>query len=124
MDMITGYHFCCSHSAALIGRRGLIRPMIRHPLLGCLVAWFTTDAEPQRMDVGLTSLTIKCDRMEYRYVARSPKLIPWLGSPARAAAPRDAVSDLEAFGRPETWLICESPVVGELFPQESRCLIR
>lgn len=102
------YHFTCAHGKRDIGTSNcLLIPQNRHPMLGCKVTWLTTESRADREATGLGQNTgLKCDRMQFRYVVRDPsECHPWLGSPERAAAPRQAVEDLESFGDPEHWWI-------------------
>ena len=60
------WHFCCRHSARRIGRYGLLLPHFQ-PVLKHRLIWLTTDREASRVALGLTSLTLMCDRMERLY---------------------------------------------------------
>jgi hypothetical protein len=107
------YHFTCRHSKSDIGTSNcLLRPMIRHPLMGCKVLWLTTEATPDRESTGLTMNLQRCDRMEFRYVVTDDveRCHPWLDSQARAIANPQVVSDMEEFGDPEHWWITTWPV--------------
>jgi hypothetical protein len=106
------YHFTCRHSKSDIGTSNcLLRPMIRHPLLGCKVLWLTTEATPDRERTGLTMNMVDCDRMKYRYVVTDlTGCRPWLGSPEREAASPRVIADVESFGDPEHWWITDRPI--------------
>jgi len=108
----TLYHFTCRHSKSDIGTSNcLLRPMIRHPLLGCKVLWLTTEASPDRLSTGLTMDRINCDRMEYRYVVTDlANCHPWLGSPERGAVSPKVLADIESLGDPDHWWITDRPV--------------
>jgi len=113
---MTLYHFTCAHGKSDIGTgpRALLIPH-RHPLLGADVklVWFTTLADPDEDEVGLTSSYIKCDRREYRYVIDEGVADGcrwWLESDERTAAPPQVIADLESFGKPETWWVSSRPV--------------
>ena len=111
------YHFCCQHSRRAIGTYGLLIPQIEHPLLGCRVVWLTTEAEPDRHATGLANETglLHCDRMEYRYVVSDlERARTWLQSPERAAAPPQAVADLESYGDAQHWWIANEPIRAKL----------
>lgn len=104
------WHFTCEHGYAGIGERGTIgcNPHLLLPRLGQLV-WMTDDPNPDRDDVGLTSATLSCDRMAYRYrVLSASRCIPW--NAVRHLAPAHILHDLESFGAPDTWWISRAPV--------------
>lgn len=109
---MTLWHFTCDHGYAGLGERGLLRPN-PHPLapeLGRIV-WLTSDPEPERDDVGLTSeMVLSCDRMAYRYRVThvSAACVPW--TTARGFVNAEFVKVAESFGRPETWWISPLPV--------------
>ena len=108
------YHFTCDHGRKGIGRRGLIRPLTKWKLV-----WLTSDPNPARDDVGLTSETglITCDRMSYRYIVDSHSAMPW--SVFREGLIRDPawaqiVEDMEYYGKPATWWVSAESVLGVL----------
>lgn len=103
------WHFTCDHGYAAIGKRGLLRPN-RHPLMPELgaVVWLTCDAMPDRDDVGLTSASLSCDRMAYRYRAKALEAVQWASV---ADLVRPAVrADLERFAEPAMWWVSITPV--------------
>jgi hypothetical protein len=107
---VTLWHFTCEHGHAAIGERGLLVPNHEVPVLGIgHVIWFTDNPEPDRIDVGLTSTILACDRMQYRYRALSAsKCIPYRA--LRYAIEPSWRSSLEQFGKPETWWISRVPI--------------
>lgn len=60
------YHFTCSDAAPLIAQSGHLRPFMQHQLDGRKLVWLTDLEVPTRAQLGLTSHTLRCDRMEYR----------------------------------------------------------
>lgn len=114
------YHYTCSHSAPLILRSGTVRPLGQ---LACLsgqmptdrhwmldIAWFTDLEEPLREALGLTSVTLQCDRTEWRLTVSDPStLLPW-SRYARRRVPVDQREDLERYGRPAHWWVSLEPV--------------
>jgi hypothetical protein len=100
---VTGlWHYTCQHGRDRIGKRGELRPNA-HPWLPLLgrVIWLTDDPTPTRDAVGLTSTTLTCDRMQYRYRVTETDAVPW--AQYRPAMPSDIVDDLERYGEPDTW---------------------
>lgn len=110
------FHFTCWHSHRQIKRtalRPLLLPQSRHPVSGLPpLLWLTTQPSPDPEATGLTSHTIQCDRMDFRYLARrTAACIPWLGSEFRASASPAWVAEAEAPGHdPENWLVSGWPV--------------
>lgn len=111
------WHFTCDHGHRAIGTRGLLKPNphVLMPVLGAVV-WLTQDGRPDRDDVGLTSTTLKCDRMAYRYrVAGIPMTGRDVGAVLPWATVRDRVdpivaADLERYADPSTWWLATVPV--------------
>jgi hypothetical protein len=112
------FHFTCEHFWWDIRAVGAVVPH-RHPLFPTLgpVVWFTTEREPDRYRVGLTSDTLACDRMAHRFrVAEHSTCIPWID--VREAMldgwqpgfDRETLHCFE-FGRaPHTWWLSRLPV--------------
>ena len=63
------YHFTCGHSAEEIKRSRWLRPNPQPQLDGRELVWLTDLESPSRDQLGLTSVALACDRMEYRVVA-------------------------------------------------------
>ena len=111
-DQTVLYHFTCEHGHGALGEMGYLVPQIRHPQLGCLVTWLTTEREPNREASGLGMHVTTCDRMAYRYLVCEPiKARPWIGSPERNAAPVPVLLDLERYGDPEHWWVTSRPTL-------------
>lgn len=62
------YHFTCSHGAEQIRAAGELRPHPQVQLGDMPLLWLTDLDEPTRYQIGLTSETLRCDRMEHRFV--------------------------------------------------------
>ena len=87
-----------------------------HPFMRGLgpLLWLTDLAEPPTKEsVGLQSTWISCDRMTYRYIVRCKAATHW--HEVRKLAPREVVTDLEAFGQPEHWWVVRRPVTAHEF---------
>ena len=86
---MTLYHYTCSHGAEGIRRTGVVKP---NPATA--MAWFTDLNPPVRDALGLTSVTLTCDRMEHRFtVADESGIQPyWL---VRRYLPREWRDGLE-----------------------------
>lgn len=113
----TLWHFTCAHGAARIGPRGTLHP-VPHPMLDPLgpIVWFTTDPDPARADVGLTSVTLPCDRLQYRYRVDRPRAaVRWVD--VRHRCDPEAVATLEATGRPGSWWLTTVPTVAVIAPR-------
>lgn len=75
-------HRTCSHHAAAIAADGFVKPMPQPA--GSDLSWWsdlTGQDETIRAALGLTSLTLSCDRMEHGFVSLAPTrrlfLRPW-----------------------------------------------
>ena len=72
MSAPTLYHYTCDHGRQLIGMRGKLKPN-RHPWLTRPLLWLTDLDHANIQALGLTSLTLDCDRTAWRYRIRTPK---------------------------------------------------
>lgn len=115
VDTPTLWHFTCSHAARAIGRRGVLRPHPQPALGGIELTWATDLHTPDRDGLGLTSLTLRCDRTGHRYRITEPHYFePWLLSGARAELLVDRrawrqVARLETDRRPDRWWVTTVP---------------
>lgn len=109
--MIALYHYCCSHSRADIGKRGVLRPHYQ-PYLDRSLIWFTDLAEPDREGLGLTSTIIACDRTEFRYrVTDERTCLPFSAWWQAERIDPLVVSELTfPPKRPKHWYVSEVPV--------------
>ena len=72
------FHFTCDHGLRGLGRTGRVRPRLQ-PFVNLTLAWFTDLPDPEPEEVGLTSSTLSCNRLEYRYtVDDETDIVPWL----------------------------------------------
>lgn len=121
------FHFTCSCCAPQIRRTGHLRSVLgwdrydaslqKNGLpasgLGARpgLVWLTPLSIPDSNALGLTSTFLKCDRTEWRVtVDRTPAVETWTDYKARTNPNRDWLAFLEAFGKPELWLVSESNV--------------
>jgi hypothetical protein len=109
------YHYTCHHTRKAMGTRGMLRPS--PTFWGPSVLWLTPQATPDRQGLGLTSMLLNCDRLDYRYVVEARDAEPWLESQLRIEAGLDAILALEVGAdgaRPETWWVLTHSVLGVL----------
>lgn len=110
---MTLFHYTCDHGYSRIMRDGVVKPgvmVLDHPLSQPL-AWFT-DLDGAVVDaLGLTSISLSCDRTAHRItVASGPPIIPWMT--ARCDSRYAALLPLEETpgAMPRHWFVSESPV--------------
>jgi len=105
------YHYTCRHRAALIGRVGMLFPT-RHPMLGPpALVWLTDMDVPDAQALGLTSVTLKCDRTEVRYAIERPgDCIRWIDWSEGRHVLRSVRSELSFGHKPAHWWVSEHPV--------------
>lgn len=108
------YHFTCDHGRDGIAQTGILLPRI-HPFMPHLgpLLWLTDVAVPTPEAVGLTSRSLTCDRLSYRYCVRTSAALPW--SQIRARANADVVATLESYGHPEHWWVARRPLTASEF---------
>lgn len=66
------YHYTCGHGAAGIGKTGLIDVFLQPPEGQVALTWLTDLEAPNRLALGLTSNTIQCDRLAFRFDVPEP----------------------------------------------------
>lgn len=106
------YHFTCSdHGLPGIERLGLLVPNPRG-LTPTPVVWLTDDPTPDRHDLGLTSLSLSCDRMEVRCVVENTRgaAMPWAYYCAKRGTPVGMRDILEFERDPSSWWVSEKPL--------------
>jgi len=106
------WHFTCGHSIAGIEATGQLRPN-RHPLLEEPLVWLTDLDVPFRDALGLTSLTLRCDRTEHRFAVTDPaSAVWWLSYVTSRGVPRDVYTDLASApgAMPRHWWVSTEPV--------------
>lgn len=125
--MTTLYHFTCDHGRAALGGRGDALPLrmhsqgrvdllpVEHRWMADLV-WFTDLGTPTRTALGLTSHTLPCDRLAYRYRALDTARVErWLDVCAAVAPRADYVNLHRSPGvLPGTWWVAWEAVSVEL----------
>jgi len=119
---MTLYHFTCDHGRAALGDIGTLLPLAdwnpeaatrippaRAWMTG--VIWLTSERRPDRVALGLTSDTITCDRMAYRYrTVGTHAAVPYLSWWRNI--PRKDHLDLTGWheARPGQWWVSTEPV--------------
>lgn len=100
------WHFTCEHAAIRILNDATLRPQRGGLSLGI---WLTDLPVPPRRALGLTSHTLRCDRMEYRFEVPDPvDVVPWLVlEPAMPAAIRELSETPGAM--PAHWFLTAFP---------------
>ena len=102
------YHFTClDHGLAGIESAGELRPN-EHPMIGFRLIWLTSDPDPVRDAVGLTSTFLTCDRTAARCtVTDTAHCLKWHGSNYRRLVHPANLAALEdpRWTRPDTWWI-------------------
>lgn len=108
------YHYTCrAHGEAGIRRAQKIRPY-PHLLLGHKLTWMTDMEIPDQWALGLTQMTLCCNRTEVRVTIKPHKddgtttVVPWWYW-ARIV-PRVARDLLEDIGLPMHWWVSPAPV--------------
>src|SRR5258708_39094220 len=72
------FHYTCSCCAEKIGESGRLKPSNYWITAGGdALVWLTDCATPDRFALGLTSLTLPCDRTEIRYIVETNNAEPW-----------------------------------------------
>lgn len=106
----TVWHYACAHSAQQIRVDGVVKPNPQPLLDRQVVSWFTDLGREHRYETGLTSHTIACDRMEFRFEVDLAGLL-WWPRAARLLNVERAVRDhLEAGRLPAHWWVALEPV--------------
>jgi hypothetical protein len=118
MSSLTLYHFTCDDhgypgitSSQTI--KGRTHPLFPH--LGPLV-WLTDQSEIiDPYDVGLTSEHLPCDRTAKRFFVTCKAAVPWTSLRVRVRP--EVLSDLESYGKPETWWVVRRPITRSEFEE-------
>lgn len=111
---MTLYHYTCEHAARALGYRGMLRPNA-HPLLrNVRLVWLTDMDIPDRVGLGLTSDSLSCDRLNFRYVVDVSDAVRWLDwCRGRGDVGSLAVHLLESGGRQcHHWFVLERSTLG------------
>ena len=106
---MTLYHRTCDDGARTICATGLLRPN-GHPRLRRPVVWMADRPDRGRLALGLTSLTLSCDRMAHLFAIPEPAAaIPWAAYASRMGYPVDLLGGRGA--QPSQWWVSEQPQV-------------
>lgn len=114
-DELTLYHFTCEHGYKGISLTRILLPNV-HPFMRGLgpLLWLTDFAEPPTPEsIGLQSMYLKCDRLQYRYSVHTKAAIAW--ADIRTRASKDVVATLESYGQPEHWYVVRRPLSASEF---------
>lgn len=105
------YHYTCDHAAPLILADGVLQP---HPIEG--LVWLTDLNPAPRIALGLTSFSLKCDRMAHVFTVAASDDIQWWMDYRRT---HPELRDKESCDgvMPMHWFVSEKPV--PLLRQES-----
>lgn len=108
------FHFTCDHRVQAIVGGGFLQPYPQPVLGGLPLVWLTNISSARRDWLGLSSTTLDCDRMTWRFkVERTPDVRSWYRYVAEGGhLPQWQVNLLAARrgARPEAWLVSERPV--------------
>lgn len=111
MSDLSLWHFTCRHSATGIRLEGMVRPWPQPLLAGTRLSWWTDLGVEHRFELGLTSQSIGCDRMEARFQAVDPAALTWWPKAARSLeVPQRVRDELEDGRLPAHWWISLEPV--------------
>lgn len=104
------FHYCCSHSAKSIRRDRVLKPHPQIVLDGRPMVWLTDLEVAGRDALGLTSVTLRCDRMQF--VATVEDDAPQRWTTFARLLRREQREALEAYegALPMHWWVSESPV--------------
>lgn len=78
--------------------------------------WLTDQAVPNREGLGLTSHTLKCDRLECQYVVeiKAGEAEPWMSSDVRTRLSSNVgFNDFEDGRQPQSWWIAKHAIFAE-----------
>lgn len=112
------YHYTCDHGAASIRATGWILPLGDIAPVGLApgvpsLLWLTDLDRPNRLALGLTSISISCDRTRYRFAIQpQPSITTWWRW-RRAHpefAPFAARIEEQPGSRPKHWWVSEIAV--------------
>lgn len=119
----TLWHYTCAHTWEALGDSGTLTPpwwqlhsvpqaMPREAIALLGLVWATDMDPPERHALGLTSATLRCDRMSHRYAVDAEYFIRW--GAMRHRLPRRLVDELEltAGAQPGRWWVTDTPVPG------------
>jgi len=104
------YHFTCSHAAPRIRTARWLVPHPQVVLGGCELIWLTDMDVPERLALGLTSYTLRCDRTEVRVTVVTAEAKHW-PTYARTVEPAQRRQlDFADGALPMHWWVADAPV--------------
>ena len=112
MNAPTLYHFTCEdHGAPGIRKKGLAIP--HRGMTPTPVVWLTDDPDATREELGLSSHSLTCDRMQVLFAAEGcRRAMPWREYKALRGLMIGVRELLEVPGcDPAKWWVCERPVL-------------
>ena len=123
--MTTLWHFTCEHGHAALGPAGIVKPAMLLtpagtdvPMQG-MFAWYTDLENPDPLAVGLTSVTLRCNRMAHRYrVTDDADVLPW--SDYAKFLPELDRTLATPGAQPDHWWAASAPVPVEYDPVRNR----
>jgi hypothetical protein len=107
------YHFTCRDAAPRIIGCGELRPHTQVQIGGTALVWLTDLERPNRYEIGLTSHTLHCDRMEFRFEADIEEPVRWVDY--LREQPRDVrltgrYLAMTSGAKPMHWYVSTEPV--------------
>lgn len=103
------YHYTCGHVAKRVTRRGFLKPTPQPTIGGIPLLWLTDMDPPVRDALGLTSISLQCDRMDYRYIVDTEDAVSWPVAAERFVRIRARLETQDGV-RPERWFVATRPV--------------
>jgi hypothetical protein len=106
------YHFTCRDGAAQVERCGELRPNPQPQLGGIPLLWLTDLDEPTRHQIGLTSATLACDRMQRRFAVDcdAQRWVDFVRTLTREQRRMARKLTLAAGAHPMHWYVRTTPV--------------
>lgn len=102
-------HLTCGHSYESIRREGFVIPVMQ-PVLGVELSWWTDAADwIDARALGLESVNLNCNRMQYSFAPlHSEAIMPWGMFANRRRIPMHVRALLETPGTmPKHWFVAE-----------------
>lgn len=117
------YHFTCDHGAKGIERDRAVVPLSLMPEAASKVdridvadrwlldlAWFTDLPTPDRLEIGLTSHSISCDRLSHRFEVEPRGAIWWPVKMRDLRVPLARALSMTEGARPAHWWVASQPM--------------
>lgn len=103
------YHYTCCDRAEMIRRDRWLRPNPQPALDGLELVWLTDLDVPDRHALGLTSLSLNCDRIEHR-IAVDAVAVHWPVFARRLPVHQRRPLELSPGALPMHWYVATIPV--------------